>query len=206
MSNGFFSSSTSAPIPLSQIQMDRITAIDHTKGDHVKPQRINWKVAAVVGATTSMVGAGGFALADEVADTNDSEPTSTTTQSVSIEPARPSAPVVVESDANVIDDSVESVPSAESVAAEVPTGLADQAPSAESIPSVEATPPAPAEPAPSEPISVESVSAPSVSAPSVSAESVSAPSVSAESVSAPSVSAPSVSAPSVSAESVASSD
>ena len=89
----------------------------------MKPQRINWKVAAIAGASAGMVGAGGFVLADEATGTDDTDTdTTTTTQPVSVEPARPSAPVIVESatetssTTSVVADvtSVESVESVES--------------------------------------------------------------------------------------------
>ena len=143
----------------------------------MKPERINWKVAAVIGATTSMVGAGGFALADGLSETNDSGPTTTTNQSVSIEPARLSSPVVVD---QVVDESVESAPSAESVVEDTPTDLTESQLSVESIPSAESAESAvPAEPVVVEaepnviPDSVESAASVSVeSAASVSVDSV----------------------------------
>jgi hypothetical protein len=139
----------------------------------LKPHRINWKVAAVVGATTSMVGAGGFALADGLSDADDSGPTTTTNRSVSIEPARLSAPVVVDDEA--VEDSVESAPSAESVVPETPVDLIEAQPSAESIPSAESAASVTAEVVveTDTPIPDSVESAPSVeSAASISAESV----------------------------------
>ena len=60
------------------------------------PRRLNWKVAAIVGATTSM-GIGGFALAVDDGDadpaTDDDAPG--TTEVKSTDPVSLSAPVVV---------------------------------------------------------------------------------------------------------------
>lgn len=91
------------------------------------PRRLNWRVAAIVGATTSM-GVGGFALA--VDDTSNEAPTDddspNTTEVKSTDPVTLSAPVVInpqdtlEQDVRSVE-SVESIPSVESVEQDVPS-------------------------------------------------------------------------------------